>query len=134
MVCLINVRRKHAGVRKLHRDGRLESAAQTHSDSMDSDNFFAHDSPSGNSPVGRVRASGYLAGASSWGIGENIRWGLEGQASPRVAVKRWMRSAPHRRAMLTRNYRDVGIGVRIGSPYGDAGDGAIYTADFGYRH
>jgi hypothetical protein len=35
--------------------------------------------------------------------------------------------------MLSRDFRHVGIGVVIGSPDGDSVDGAIYTADFGYR-
>jgi uncharacterized protein YkwD len=44
-----------------------------------------------------------------------------------------MASASHRAAMLSRSYREVGIGVVIGSPAGDGSNAAIYTADFGFR-
>jgi uncharacterized protein YkwD len=132
-LCLMNERRHKAGAGKLRIDSRLEQAAQTHSDSMNAENFFAHDSPSGGGPVDRIRNAGYLAGAKAWGIAENIRWGSAGQASPRSAVRAWMKSPPHRHAMLDRSYRQVGIGIAFGTPAGPAEDGAIYTADFGYR-
>jgi hypothetical protein len=36
--------------------------------------------------------------------------------------------------MLSRRYRQVGIGVALGSPGGGhEDDAAIYTADFGFR-
>jgi len=134
VVCLVNERRRKQGVRRLRTDDRLTSAAQVHSDSMESDNYFSHNSPNGASPLTRIRNSGYLAGASSWGIAENIRWGIGGKGAARRAVKAWMSSAGHREVMLARSYRHIGVGVTIGSPYGGADDGVIYTADFGYRH
>jgi uncharacterized protein YkwD len=46
-----------------------------------------------------------------------------------------MKSPPHRYSMLSGRYRDVGIGVAIGSPAGGGGgDTAIYTVNFGYRY
>jgi uncharacterized protein YkwD len=134
LVCLVNERRKKQGVRRLRTDERLQSAAQAHSVSMDADNYFAHNSPGGSSPLTRIRNSGYLAGADSWGIAENINWGIGGQATPRSAVKRWMGSSGHRRVMLSRSYRHVGVGVTVGSPLGGGDQGMIYTADFGYRN
>ena len=133
VVCLMNERRRKQGVRRLRIDERLQSAAQAHSDSMNFDDYFAHTSPAGGSPLGRIRNSGYLAGAQSWGIAENIRWGVGWQATPTTAVKAWMASPGHRRAMLSRSYRHVGVGVAVGSPMGGGDDGFIYTADFGYR-
>ncbi len=51
-----------------------------------------------------------------------------------MAVEEWMRSPSHRVTMLSRRYRQVGIGVAIGSPDGNReNDAAIYTTDFGYR-
>ena len=132
-LCLINERRNKNDLRKLRPDARLEQAAQTHSASMSADQFFAHESPAGSSPLDRVRAAGYLAGASAWGVAENINWGSGGEATPRSVVQRWMNSPDHRGVMLNRRYRQVGIGVTIGSPIGPALNGAIYTADFGYR-
>lgn len=69
--------------------------------------------------------------------GENLIWGTGSRATPRSAVNAWMKSPPHRRTMLERRYRQVGVGVALGAPEGDAprilGGAAIYTADFGYH-
>ncbi len=101
---------------------------------MDSANFFSHNSPNGASPLRRIKSTGYLAGASAWGVGENLRWGSGGMGTPRVAISAWMQSSVHRSTMLSRRYRQVGIGVAFGSPTGGGdGDVAIYTANFGYR-
>jgi uncharacterized protein YkwD len=129
----MNEKRKRHGASKLRSNSRLEQAAQSHSAAMDQDNFFAHDAPNGSSPLSRIQNTGYTSGASAWGIAENIRWGSGGQASPRRTVARWMASGAHRRAMLSTRFRQVGIGVAIGSPAGSGADAAIYTTDFGYR-
>lgn len=134
LVCLINEQRQAAGVRKVRSDRRLERAAQRHSGAMDSSNFFSHGSPGGASPLTRVRSTGYLAGASRWGVGENIHWGSGSIGSPRATINRWMQSSTHRSTMLSGRYRQVGVGVAFGSPTGGGdGDSAIYTANFGHR-
>ena len=132
--CLINERRADRGVGKLRADGRLERAAQRHSRSMDDRNYFSHTGPGGSSPQSRIQSTGYMAGASSWGIAENIRWGRAGRGSPKAAVAAWMHSAAHRSALLSGRYEHVGVGVAIGSPTGHGeGNTAIYTTTFGYR-
>jgi uncharacterized protein YkwD len=132
VLCLINERRKKQGLKRLRSNGSLKAAAQSHSSAMDAANFFSHNGANGSSPLSRIRSTGYLGGAGNWGIAENIRWGEGSLASPKAAVSAWMRSAGHRQAMLGR-YREVGVGVALGSPAGGGGDAAIYTADFGYR-
>lgn len=135
VLCLINQRRKANGLSKLRGDDRLERAAQRHSDSMDAQNYFSHGSPSGSSPQSRIQSTGYMSGASAWGIAENIRWGRAGRGSPKVAVARWMASSAHREAILSSSFREIGVGVALGSPTGGGGgNAAIYTATFGYRH
>jgi uncharacterized protein YkwD len=130
VTCLINKARRGNGARPLGPDPRLASAAGGHSAAMDSSNFFSHDGD--GSPVDRIRASGYLAGASTWMIGENIAWGGGRQGTPKATVARWMGSAMHRSTILSRRFRDIGVGVAIGSPLGGGGgNSAIYTADFG---
>ena len=133
VICLVNEARRGAGVRPVRADERLERAAQRHSGAMDAGNFFSHNSPSGTSPLTRIRSTGYLAGAAAWGVGENLRWGSGGLGSPRAAITSWLRSPPHRSTMLSGRYREIGIGVAFGSPVGGGGEAAIYTADFGYR-
>jgi uncharacterized protein YkwD len=134
VLCLINERRRANGVGKLRDDARLERAAQKHSSSMDERNFFSHTSPSGSSPLSRIQNTGYMAGASSWGIAENIRWGSGRLGSAKAAVAAWMDSPAHRSAMLSGRYRQIGVGVALGSPTGGGeGNTAIYTTTFGYR-
>jgi len=134
VVCLINQRRESRGLPKLRLDQRLIRAAQRHSNSMDSANYFSHVSPGGGTPQSRIQRTGYIAGASAWGIAENIRWGRAGRGSPKAAVASWMASSAHRAAMLSSSYRELGVGVTIGSPTsGGERNSAIYTAAFGYR-
>jgi uncharacterized protein YkwD len=132
-LCLINQRRAKRGLPRLRYNANLEAAAQNHSTEMDSLNFFDHDSPGGSSPLSRIRGAGYISGARSWAIGENLAWASGDAGSPSVIVSMWMNSPGHREIMLSRDFRQVGIGIAIGSPDGDEADGAIYTADFGYR-
>ena len=114
--------------------GSLERAAQRHSKSMDERNYFSHVGPGGSSPQSRIQSTGYMSGASAWGIAENIRWGRAGRGSPKAAVAAWMNSAAHRSALLSGRYEHVGVGVAIGSPTGGGENNtAIYTATFGYR-
>jgi uncharacterized protein YkwD len=127
VTCLVNKARRKNHARPLVWNASLQSAARSHSAAMDASNFFAH----GDS-LGRIKAAGYLGGASFWAVGENIHWGAGGQGSPRATVRRWMRSPAHRSAMLSRQFRNIGVGVAMGSPMGSGGGNtAIYTADFG---
>lgn len=134
VTCLINQRRRKAGLRKVRLNARLTEAAQHYSALIDTLNFFSHYSPAGSTPLSRITKTGYLAGYGTWGIGENLRYGTGALGTPRQTVIGWMKSAPHRHAMLSRRYRDVGLGVSLGSPISiGSQNAAIYTADFGYR-
>jgi uncharacterized protein YkwD len=130
VTCLVNKARRNNGARRLTSDPGLQSAARGHSAAMDAGNYFSHN---GNgSPLDRIRATGYLGGASAWMVGENIHWGTAGQGTPKATVARWMGSPAHRFAMLSRRFRNIGVGVAMGSPMGSSGGNtAIYTADFG---
>ena len=127
VVCLVNKARRHHKARPLTSNPGLQAAAQGHSAAMDSSNFFGH-----GSTLDRIRSSGYLGGASTWQVGENIHWGPGRQGTPKATVARWMASPMHRSTMLSRGFRNIGVGVVMGSPIGDSSaNSAIYTADFG---
>ena len=127
VVCEINrVRRRH-GLASVRRDARLVRAASRHARAMVAGRFFSHTSPGGSTLTTRLRAAGYRGVAA----GETIAWGRGRLAAPRVIVRSWMRSGPHRRVLLGR-YRHVGVGVALGSPFGPAMSGsATYAANFG---
>jgi uncharacterized protein YkwD len=134
VICLINHRRARVHLRKLHGNRLLTQAAEVHSASMNTLNYFAHDSSSDGSPVSRISATGYMSGASFWTVGENLGWGVGGESTPRKLVAAWLASPEHRSVMLSRSFREIGLGLVPGSPTGtEEGAAAIYTADFGFR-
>jgi uncharacterized protein YkwD len=98
---------------------------------MASKRYFSHNSLNGSSFVDRIRRTGYLRGARSWNVGENIAWGSGRLSTPRAIARAWMNSPGHRANILSRSFRSIGIGIASGTPSG--GGGATYTTDFGRR-
>lgn len=125
-LCLLNAERARRGLKPLKASQQLRRASERHSSAMVRRRFFAH-----GDFLGRIRASGYMAGASSWRVGENIAWGGGPTSAPANIVRMWMNSPPHRQNILSRSYREIGIGVARGTPRGGAG--GTYTTDFGAR-
>jgi uncharacterized protein YkwD len=132
-VCLVNRERTSRGLRALSLNGRLSAAAQNHTDDMLRRRYFAHESRSGRTTVDRIRGAGYLSGARSWMIGENLAWGSGSKGTPRQIVVAWMNSPGHRRNILTGRFREIGIGVDSGAPTGSFSSAATYTTTFGQR-
>lgn len=130
-LCVLNAERARHNLRRLRLNGNLSTAARRHSRAMVRRKFFSHDSVDGASFVDRIRSAGYLSGASSWYVGENIAYGSGTRSSPRSIGTAWMKSAPHRANILRPSFREIGIGVALGTPVGRGG--ATYTTDFGQR-
>jgi uncharacterized protein YkwD len=130
-LCLLNRVRTHHGLHRLHGNADLRHAATHHSRHMVRQHFFEHTAPNGSTMVARVRASGYLRAGIFWTVGENLGWGQGALGTPRAMLRAWMHSPPHRANILTPGFRDIGIGVVAGAPFG--GSGATYTTDFGER-
>jgi uncharacterized protein YkwD len=132
-ICLVNKRRSHRHLHPLRAEMRLWTAARGHSQAMGSLNYFSHYGD--GTPESRAAATGYMSSAGSWGIGETLGWGAGGAGTPRFIVAEWMASPEHRAVILTKGFRQIGVGVTDASPTGpDDGGTMIYTADFGYRH
>ena len=130
-LCVLNVERRKRGLRPLRLNRKLSRAARGHSSAMASRHFFSHDSLAGGSFVDRIRRTGYLRGARSWNVGENIASGWGSLGTPRAIGCAWMNSPGHRANILSRSFRAIGIGISAGTPSG--GGGATYTTDFGRR-
>jgi uncharacterized protein YkwD len=129
ILCLINQRRAHAGIGGLQENSSLNSSAHAHTVSMVKHNHYSH----GNA-LRRIRAAGYLSGASTWTIGENIGWGPRRLGSPKRTVASWMKSPEHRGVLLG-GFRDIGVGMTKGSPFPHFGHNtATYTVDLGSRN
>lgn len=131
-LCLVNRERARHGERALIADPRLTSAARGHSTDMVAHTYFDHVSPDGQTPLDRIRASGFLPQGHGYLIGENIAWGTGRLASPRQIVQGWMRSPGHRANVLNKRFLFTGMGVAVGVPVETLRyqPGGIYTQDF----
>lgn len=135
-LCLLNVERRSRGRPRLLANGQLTKAARRYSATMVRQGFFDHVSPSGSTLGSRIRgATSYLEGrVTKWSLGENLAWGSGKRATPRQIVRSWMRSPGHKRNILNRRFRHIGIGVVLGAPDDVGGQpAATYTTNFGLR-
>jgi uncharacterized protein YkwD len=133
-LCLLNRQRRLHHLKGLRMSKRLGHAARGHSVEMARVHYFSHNSRSGASFVDRIKRAGYLRGAHSWSVGENIAWGTGTLSSPRLIVRAWMHSPGHRANILTPRFHHIGIGISFGAPVQiSARTKATYTTDFGMR-
>ncbi len=134
VLCLINRRRAESGEVPLQSNPELEQAAEGHCQELISDDYFAHVSPSGETPVDRIRRTGYIPSASDgYVIGENLAWGTYQLSTPQAIVSAWIASPGHLANILEVQYRETGIAVTPAVPaYLAAGStGATYAQEFG---
>ena len=131
----VNAVRAARGLRPLRRSSALAAAATQHSRTMATKGFFRHESAGGGPFWRRVKQFYGSAGFRSWYVGENLLW-----ASPDVDAKRavriWLDSPRHRKILLERDFREIGLAA----VHARAAPGAyrglevtIVTADFGAR-
>lgn len=131
-LCLVNRERSRHGERALISDMRLTRAARGHSLDMARRHYFEHVSPEGQTPLQRIRESGFLPAGHGYLIGENIAWGSGALSTPAQIVRAWMHSPGHRANILNRRFRYTGMGVVAGVPVETLRfqPGGIYTQDF----
>jgi len=114
VVTLVNQKRAKHGLAKLRVHARLQAAARAHSTEMSNRKYFSHSSAGGESFERRIIRYGYKrSGYSYWAAGENIAWGGGLYATASAVVNSWMRSPGHRAVILTRKFRDVGLGAVV---------------------
>ena len=132
VMCLLNKRRDAAGMGPLDYNNKLEAASERHTNYMLKHGCFSHQCSGEASMTTRIKSTGYLSGAMSWQIGENIAWGESSLGTPAAIVDAWMKSPGHRANILNASYDEIGIGVDGGRP-GQArhSNAATYTTDFG---
>jgi uncharacterized protein YkwD len=131
----INQIRRGRGLRALRSNARLAAAADFHSRDMARKGYFEHDSANGTAFWRRIERFYPSRGFRSWTVGENLLWGSDTYGAA-FAVREWMHSPPHRANILSRDWREIGIGaVAVASAPGEYGGRAvtIVTADFGSR-
>ena len=134
VLCLINNVRADHGELPLQPNAQLEAAAQNHANEMIADDYFAHVSPSGETPLERDQDSGYIPNSSvGYVIGENLGCGTLGLATPQAIVSAWVASPEHLANILNSEWVDTGIAVVAEVPYllGEGEPGATYAQEFG---
>ena len=72
----------------------------------------AHVSPSGVTPVERIKSTGYIPDPSvGYVIGENLARGTYSLSTPQSIVEAWVASPGHLANILESRYTETGIGV-----------------------
>jgi len=132
-LCLLNAERAERGLAKLRTNRSLQAAASRYASRMSRQDFFAHVAPDGSSMVDRIRSTRYLRSVRRWSVGENLAWGAGARATPVQTVAAWMRSPGHKRNILDRRFREIGLGITTGAPVRGQGDAATYVTNFGQR-
>lgn len=133
VLCLLNRERTKRGRKKLRSHRTLSGVAERYADQMVREQFFDHVTPDGVTMLSRIKGTSYLAGdLARWSVGENLAWGTGSLGTPKRIVRSWMASPGHRRNILDRSYREIGLGVVLGTPR-DPGAGATYVNEFGRR-
>jgi uncharacterized protein YkwD len=115
-LCLIDRVRLAHGLRALRANRRLRAVAMSQVRSMVRLNYFADVRPSGLTPLALILASSYGRGARSVSAAQSVGWGTQTLATPAQMVAGWLRSPPHRAIILTRKFRDAGIGAIAAAP------------------
>ncbi len=122
MLARVNAARK-GWAYPLRANPKLDLAAQRHAEDMLARHYFAHESPEGKTVRERARTAGY-----DWRvIGENI---AEGQFSVDEVMDTWMQSPPHRRNILDRDFKELGVGLALGKS--DGGWRVVWVQTFGW--
>lgn len=134
VLCLINRERAQNGDAPLKASPDLEAAAEEHSQELVADDYFAHVSPSGVTPVQRIRSTGYIPSPDDgYVIGENLAWGTYDLSTPQAIVAAWIASPEHLANILEAQYVETGIGVMPAVPaaLAEGAPGATYAQEFG---
>ena len=99
--------KKMPAAKPLRPNQQLTAAAQDHAEDMARRAYFEHETPEGITPSQRMSRAGY-----SWrATAENI---AAGQRTPEAVVRGWLDSPGHCENLMSRKYRDIGVGYHAG--------------------
>jgi uncharacterized protein YkwD len=135
LLARVNAVRRSRGLRGLKISRGLSAAAAHHSRQMIQHGFFEHESRGGGSFWKRVERFYGSGGFRAWEVGENLAYGSP-DLSPAATIRMWMNSPGHRENLLSRRWREIGLGVIHVASAGGEFSGSpvtVVTADFGFR-
>ena len=132
--CLVNDERATHGLAPVAPNDQLRQAALSHSNEMIEESYFEHTSPAGLTFIDRIESTGYMRGARSWIVGENLVWGTSSLSTPQSLVTAWMNSPPHRENLLRPSFREIGIAAVVGTPQNSTDTtGVTVSSEYGDR-
>jgi uncharacterized protein YkwD len=134
MLCEIARVRANHDVRRLRSHEQLDLAAARHATDMYERRYFSHVSPGGGDLADRAGRAGYALRRCSWRVGEVLAWGVGARSTAAGTVRAWMDSPEHRRILISRRYRELGLGLQAGTPFDAFPVGVTVAALLGRRH
>ncbi|MEK7581482.1 MAG: CAP domain-containing protein [Patescibacteria group bacterium] len=114
IISLTNAKRAQNGLGAVTFNPLLAQAATQKASNMFSENYWAHNSPSGRTPWSFISAAGYKYVYA----GENLARDFSDASS---VVNAWMNSPSHRSNLLDKNFKEIGVAVADGNLTGNSG-------------
>lgn len=108
IISLANSARSENGLGELTANGLLSKAAQNKANDMLARQYFAHNTPDGETPWTFIKAVGYSYSTA----GENLAIDFNEAENIQSA---WMNSPGHRANILNANFKEIGIGIAKGT-------------------
>jgi uncharacterized protein YkwD len=128
MYCGINVVRRAYGLHVVRGNTPLNQSSILKADAVRRCGQFSH-TPCGMSFTRTFQTAGYLPARA---FGENLAWGQGELGSPAHTLRLWLDSPPHRKNLLGRRWRDLGIAYERGHIFGRNGV-ALWVMQLGRR-
>ena len=131
VLCIIGKERRKADAKQVDEVGSLTRVAEKHTEVMVDQNCLDHRCKGEKSLNDRIVNSGYPIPGGRYGFGEVTGCSL----TPQAMVDAWMDKRFHRKVILGKAYRDVGIGsakASLNLPRCEGRRG-VYTVIFGWR-
>lgn len=107
VINMVNISRQAENLEVLVENEKLSQAAKAKIEDMFKDDYFAHNSPSGKTPWFWIEKTGY----DYHFAGENLAMDFENAAEQHEA---WMKSPTHKKNILNKNFREIGVAVKRG--------------------
>ncbi|HSX33854.1 MAG TPA: CAP domain-containing protein [Candidatus Saccharimonadales bacterium] len=116
-----NAQREQNQLGDVKLNNQLTSAAQAKASDMAARDYWAHNTPGGQTPWTFITTAGYNYQTA----GENLAYGFDSSDDTTTA---WMNSPEHRANILNNTYVDVGFGIANSPNYQGSGPETIVVA------
>ena len=118
-----NQERAAGGLPALRINAQLSQAAQAKAADMAAKDYWAHNSPTGETPWTFITNAGYTYTTA----GENLAYGFTNSSD---TITGWMNSPGHRANILNMTYTEVGFGIINVENYQSSGNQTIVVAEY----